>query len=73
MPSSRTSPWSAGLGDRPPQAQRITSVAAHPGCFASFPVRTIGVVGTRDRPNDRPIAAAVYPAASVEAGEMHKA
>jgi hypothetical protein len=35
-------------------------------------MRTIRVVEARDRPNDRPIAAAVYPAASVEAGEMHK-
>jgi hypothetical protein len=35
-------------------------------------VRTIRVAGARDRPNDRPIAAAVYPPALVEAGEMHK-
>ena len=31
------------------------------------------VAGVRDRPNDRPIAAAVHPAAPVETGEMHKA
>jgi hypothetical protein len=62
-----------GVDDRRPQAQRITNAAAHPGCVASFPVRTIRVAGVRDRPNDRPIAAAVHPAAPVETGEMHKA
>jgi hypothetical protein len=36
-------------------------------------VRTIRVAGVRDRPNDRPIAAAVRPAAPVETGEMHEA
>ena len=41
----------------------MTNAAAHPGCVASFPVRTIRVAGVRDRPNDRPIAAAVHPAA----------
>ena len=35
-------------------------------------MRTIQVTEARNRPNDRPIAA-VYPAASVETGEMHKA
>jgi hypothetical protein len=51
----------------------MTSGAAHPGCFASFPVRTIRVAGVRDRPNDRPVPAAVYPAAPAGTGEMHQA
>src|SRR5436189_4991 len=37
---------------------------AHPGRPVSFPVRTMRVTEVRDRPNERPIAAAVYPAAS---------
>jgi hypothetical protein len=56
-----------------PRAQRIANVAAHPGCFASFPVRTIRVSEVRDRPNDRLIAAAVYPASPAGTGEMRKA
>jgi hypothetical protein len=53
----------AGLSDFPvwcrasaiggPRAQRVTNLAAHPGCFASFPVRTIRVSEVRDRPNGR--------------------
>jgi hypothetical protein len=36
-------------------------------------VRTIRATEVLDRPNDRPIAAAMHPAAPVETGEMHKA
>jgi hypothetical protein len=62
-----------GVGDRRPHLQRLTSVAADPGWFASFPVRTTRVTKVRDRPDDRSIAAAVPPAAPVEKGEVRKA
>jgi hypothetical protein len=66
-------PCSAGRGRSAAAGATYNQRAAHPGCFASFPVHTIRVARARDRPNDRPIAAAVPPAAPVETGEMHKA
>ena len=56
--------WAPVVGDRRLRAPGATGAAAHLGRPESFPVRTIRVTEVRDRPNERPIAAAVYPSAT---------